>query len=169
MHQVSFDPAEMKGKIITNTSYVKKEHLDETLSVFYDAIHSGLAVSPMIEVLEEERSIKIKDRLQPYHLWRSPQAWHTGASQRWRPDRSGGARAYQVHRHAHVLATTIDPIDILTAQGLMNITGMMRTGNGRILGNLHEAPMLARDRIEGVLELLASGGSPVFLSWGSRI
>jgi len=60
MHQVSFDPSEMKGKIITNTSYVKKEHLDETLSVFYDAIHSGLAVSPMIEVLEEERSIKIK-------------------------------------------------------------------------------------------------------------
>jgi len=60
MHQVSFDPVEMKGKIITNTSYVRKERLDETLSIFYDAIHSGLAVSPMIKILEMERSIKIK-------------------------------------------------------------------------------------------------------------
>ena len=49
-------------------------------------------------------------------------------------------------------ATTIDPIDMLTAQGLTDITGMMRTGNGRILGNIQEAPMLARDRIEEVLD-----------------
>jgi repressor of nif and glnA expression len=53
-------------------------------------------------------------------------------------------------------ATTIDPIDILMAQDLTGITGMMRTGNGRILGNLQEAPMLARDRIEEVLDSLAS-------------
>lgn len=53
-------------------------------------------------------------------------------------------------------ATTIDPIDVLTAQGLTDIMGMMRTGNGRILGNIHEAPMLARDRIEEVLDLLSA-------------
>jgi repressor of nif and glnA expression len=52
-------------------------------------------------------------------------------------------------------ATTIDPIDVLTAQGLTDIVGMMRTGNGRILGNVQEAPMLARDKIEDVLDLLA--------------
>ena len=52
-------------------------------------------------------------------------------------------------------ATTIDPIDVLTAQGLTDILGMMRTGNGRILGNLQEAPMLALDVIEEVLDLLA--------------
>jgi len=52
-------------------------------------------------------------------------------------------------------ATTIDPIDILISQELTGITGMMRTGNGRILGNLQEAPMLARDRIEEVLDNLA--------------
>ncbi|HPS91025.1 MAG TPA: NrpR regulatory domain-containing protein, partial [Methanothrix sp.] len=53
-------------------------------------------------------------------------------------------------------ATTIDPIDVLTAQELTDITGMMRTGNGRILGNLQEAPMLAREKIEEVLERLTS-------------
>jgi repressor of nif and glnA expression len=53
-------------------------------------------------------------------------------------------------------ATTMDPIDILTAQGLTDIMRMMRTGNGRILGNLQEAPMLARERIEEVLDSLAN-------------
>ncbi|MCK7508971.1 MAG: DUF128 domain-containing protein [Desulfobacterales bacterium] len=45
-------------------------------------------------------------------------------------------------------ATTVDPIDLLTAQGMTDIAGMMRTGNGRILGSLQEAPFPARDRIE---------------------
>ncbi len=52
-------------------------------------------------------------------------------------------------------ATTIDPIDILISQELTDVTGMMRTGNGRVLGNLQEAPMLARERIEEVLDFLA--------------
>lgn len=166
MHQVSFDPAEMKGKIITNTSYVKKEHLDETLSVFYDAIHGGLAVSPMIEILEEERSIKIKTAcslticgvLLKHGIPVHPKGGGLIEVVEREPIRFTDMLMYW--------ATTIDPIDILTAQGLMDITGMMRTGNGRILGNLHEAPMLARERIEEVLELLASGGFAGVLELG---
>jgi len=53
-------------------------------------------------------------------------------------------------------ATTIDPIDILTSQELTDITGMMRTGEGRILGNLQEAPRLARESIEEVLDQMSS-------------
>jgi len=166
MHQVSFDPAEMRGKIITNTSYVKKERLDETLSIFYDAIHSGLAVSPMIKILEMERSIKIKTA---YSLTICGVLLKHGI-----PVHPKGGGLIEVMereptRFTDMLmywATTIDPIDILTAQGLMDITGMMRTGNGRILGNLHEAPMLARERIEAVLELLASGGFTSVLELG---
>ena len=60
MHQVSFDPVGMKGTIITNTSLVEKERLDETLAVFYDTIQSGLSVSPLIKLGEEKRLIKIK-------------------------------------------------------------------------------------------------------------
>lgn len=64
-------------------------------------------------------------------------------------------------------ANTVDLIDVLTAhQGLMDITGMMRTGNGRILDNLHEAAMIARDRIEEVLEILAQGGFTGVLELG---
>lgn len=79
MHQVSFDPVKMNGKIITNTSQVKKERLDETLNVFYDAIQSGLAVSPMIKIVEEKGSIKIKTACSLTICGVFAQAWHTGA------------------------------------------------------------------------------------------
>ena len=157
MHQVSFDPVEMKGKIITNTSLVRKGTPDETLAIFYDVIQSGLAVSPMIKIQEnEKRSIKIKTAcsltisgvLLKHGIPVHPKGGGLIEVVEREPTRFTDMLMYW--------ATTIDPIDVLTAQGLTDITGMMRTGNGRILGNLQEAPMLARDRIEEVLDLLAS-------------
>lgn len=156
MYQVSFDPVEMKGKIITNTSLVEKERLNETLAVFYDTIQSGLSVSPLIKLGEEKRLIKIKTAcsltisgvLLKYGIIVHPKGGGLIEVVEREPTRFTDMLMYW--------ATTIDPIDVLTAQGLTDIMGMMRTGNGRILGNLHEAPMLARDRIEEVLDLLAS-------------
>ncbi len=167
MHQVSFDPVEMIGKIITNTSLIKKERLEETLNVFYDAIQSGLAVSPMIKIAEEKSSIKIKTAcslticgvLLKHGIPVHPKGGGLIEVVDREPTRFTDMLMYW--------ATTIDPIDVLTAQGLMDITGMMRTGNGRILGNLQEAPMIARDRIEGVLDLLASGGFTGVLELGA--
>ncbi len=154
MHQVSFDPAKMKGKIITNTSLVEKQYLNETLAVFYDIIQSGLSVSPLIVMGEENGLIRIKTACS---LTISGVLLKLGI-----PVRPKGGGLIEVIEREPVRftdmlmywATTIDPIDVLTSQELTDITGMMRTGNGRILGNLQEAPMLARDRIEEVLELL---------------
>jgi len=156
MHQVSFDPVEMNGKIITNTSLVEKERLNETLAVFYDIIQSGLSVSPLIMLEEEKGLIKIKTACS---LTISGVLLKHGI-----PVRPKGGGLIEVvergpTRFTDMLmywATTIDPIDVLTSQELTDITGMMRTGNGRILGNLQEAPMLARERIEEVLDLLTA-------------
>ena len=166
MHQVSFNPADMKGKIITNTTRVKNEVLDETLAVFYDTINSGLAVSPMIKVMEGKRLAKIKTAcsltlcgvLLKHGIPVHPRGGGLVEVVEREPTRFTDMLMYW--------ASTIDPIDVLTAQGLMDITGMMRTGNGRILGNLHEAPMLARDRIEDMLEILAQAGFAGVLELG---
>lgn len=155
MHQVSFDPVQMKGNIITNTTMVKKEHLQEMLSVFYDAIAAGLSVSPLIKIVEEERLVRVKTACS---LTISGVLLKNGI-----PVRPKGGGLVEVigrepTRFTDMLmywATTIDPIDVLTAQGLTDIAAMMRTGNGRILGNLLEAPMLAREKIEEVLDLLS--------------
>jgi len=156
MHQVSFDPVKMKGKIITNTSLVEKQYLNETLAVFYDIIQSGLSVSPLIVLGEENGLIRIKTACS---LTISGVLLKSGI-----PVRPKGGGLIEVIEREPIRftdmlmywATTIDPIDVLTSQELTDITGMMRTGNGRILGNLQEAPMLARERIEEVLELLTA-------------
>lgn len=156
MHQVSFDPGQMRGRIITNTTKVDKKHLQETLAVFFDAISAGLAVSPLIRMEEEERQIKLKTACS---LTISGVMLKNGI-----PVRPKGGGLIEVvgrkpTRFTDMLmywATTVDPIDLLTAQGMTDIAGMMRTGNGRILGNLQEAPFPARDRIEELLEELSA-------------
>ena len=158
MQQVSFDPLRMKGRIITNTTLVKKDVLSETLDIFYDTIQSGLAVCPMIKIEDDGRYARIKTACS---LTIDGVLLKNGI-----PVRPKGGGIIEVidrepSRFTEIImywATTIDPIDMLTAQGLTNITGMMRTGNGRILGNIQEAPMLARDCIEEVLDHLTGAG-----------
>ena len=165
MHLVSFDPTEMKGKIIANTTRVNRDALDEILAVFYDTINSGRAVSPMIRVTEGKRLAKIKTACSLLPAACSLTLCDLLLKHGIPVHPRGGGLVERVEREPTRFtdmlmywATTVDPIDVLTAQGLMDITGMMRTGNGRIVDNLHEAAMIARDRIEEVLEILALGG-----------
>ncbi len=156
MQQVSFDPSTMKGRIITNTTLVGKDMLQGALEVFYDTIQSGLAVCPMIKIEPDGRRMRIKTACS---LTIDGILLKSGI-----PIRPKGGGLIEVAdrepmRFTDMImywASTIDPIDILTAQELTEITGMMSTGNGRILGNLQEAPMLARDRIEEILDNLES-------------
>jgi repressor of nif and glnA expression len=156
MQQVSFDPHAMKGKIITNTTRVRRESLADLLGIFSDTIHSGLAVCPFIKIEEERKSFKIKTACS---LTIDGMLLKQGI-----PVKPKGGGIVEVAQRVPIRftemimywATTIDPIDILTSQELTDITGMMRTGEGRILGNLQEAPMLARESIEEVLDQLSS-------------
>jgi repressor of nif and glnA expression len=155
MHQVTFDPVRMEGKIITNTSVVRREDFEAILGVFSDTISSGLAVCPIIKIEDLGSLVQIRTVCS---LTFDGVLLKHGI-----PVRPKGGGIIEVinrepTRFTDMLmywATTIDPIDILIAQELTGITGMMRTGNGRILGNLQEAPMLARDRIEEVLDSMA--------------
>lgn len=155
IHQVTFNPERMEGRIITNESLVRQEDLEDTLSIFYDTINSGLAVSPMLKI---EKSGSYSKIFSACSLTIDGVLLKNGI-----PIRPKGGGVIEVIEREPVRfidmlmywATTIDPIDVLISQELSCINGMMRTGSGRILGNLQEAPMLARDRIEEVLENLA--------------
>ncbi|MFU8767045.1 MAG: NrpR regulatory domain-containing protein, partial [Candidatus Methanoperedens sp.] len=63
-------------------------------------------------------------------------------------------------------STTIDPLDVLMSQELTSVTEMINTGSGKILANLREAPMAARDRIEEVLDALVGAGFSCILELG---
>lgn len=63
-------------------------------------------------------------------------------------------------------STTIDPLDVFMSQELTSVTRMINTGTGKILANLREAPMSARDRIEQVLDSLVEAGFSCILEVG---
>jgi repressor of nif and glnA expression len=154
MQQVTFDPISGHGRIITNTSLVPSGQVGETLEVFRDVISSGLAVCPLIKVEGIGEFARIHT---PCSMTIDGVLLKHGV-----PIRPKGGGLVEVvgrepRRFTDMLmywATTIDPIDILISQELTGISEMMRTGDGRILGNLSEAPMLARERIEELLDLL---------------
>jgi repressor of nif and glnA expression len=166
MHKVSFDPRRMEGKIITNTSVVDLEMLDPTLRIFRDVMESGLTVSPYLKLETLGSRAKI---MSACSITVSGVLLKAGV-----PIRPKGGGVIEVIdrepvRFTDMLmywATTIDPIDVLISQELTSVVEMMQTGSGRILGNLQEAPMLARERIEERLEVLTEAGFSGVLDLG---
>ncbi|MHC1631062.1 MAG: DUF128 domain-containing protein [Methanotrichaceae archaeon] len=154
MQKVSFDPKRQKGRIVTNTSVVSLKMLDATLRIFRDVIESGLSVSPFVKVGSETNQARIQTACS---ITIDGVLMKSGV-----PIRPKGGGVIEVVdrepvRFTDILmyrATTIDPIDVLISQELTCVSSMMQTGSGRILGNLQEAPMLARKRIEDMLEIL---------------
>ena len=155
IHQMDFDPFKIEGRIITNTSLVERKNLEETLSILNDTIKSGLTVCPLVKIEENGKFARIYTACS---LTLDGILMKQGI-----PVKPKGGGIIEVIerepiRFTEMLmywATTIDPIDLLICQDLTAITQMMRTGNGRILGNLQEAPMLARTKIEEILSILA--------------
>ena len=166
MQKVSFDPQRMEGDIITNTTMVDLKMLDSTLRIFRDVMESGLAVSPYLKVETFGSRAKI---LSACSITVSAILLKAGV-----PVRPRGGGVIEVIdrepvRFTDMLmywATTIDPIDVLISQELTSVLEMMQTGSGRILGNLQEAPMLAVERIEERLEVLAEAGFSGVLDLG---
>jgi repressor of nif and glnA expression len=166
MQMVSFDPRRMEGKIIANTSLVDLEMLNPTLRIFRDVMASGLAVSPYLKVETLGDRARI---MSACSITISGVLLKAGV-----PVRPKGGGVIEVIdrepvRFTDMLmywATTIDPIDVLISQELTSVVEMMETGSGRILGNLQEVPMLAKESIEERLEVLAEVGFAGVLDLG---
>jgi repressor of nif and glnA expression len=63
-------------------------------------------------------------------------------------------------------STTIDPLEVLMSQELTSVMEMIRTGTGKILANLREAPMIARDIIDSTLSDMVEAGITGILEVG---
>lgn len=176
MYQVTFDPAQRKGKIIANISIIDESDLEKVIPLFRQAVHSGLSVSPHIKVIkpgETVGNVRIEKRkiglATPCSITVDGVLLKAGVSVK---PKFGGV--VEIHegsplRFTDILnydSTTMDPLDILMSQDLTSITEMINTGSGKILANLREAPMAARGRIEQVLDSLLEAGFSCILEVG---
>jgi global nitrogen regulator NrpRII len=192
MYEVTFDPVLRKGKIIANLSIVNESDFKTVLDLFRQAMHSGLSVSPYIKIIrpgEKVGGMKIEKGKIGIATACSItiDAVLLKAGIPVKP-RFGGV--VEIHdgtplRFTDILtydSTTIDPLDVLMSQELTSVTEMIRTGSGKILANMREAPMAARERIEERLDALVEAASlklgnltAIYLAsrlegirWGSR-
>lgn len=176
MYQVTFDPIQRKGKIIANISIINENDFQKVISLFRQAVHSGLSVGPFIRVVHAGENIG-SIKIEPGKIGLATTCSITidgvllkaGVSVR---PKFGGV--VEIHdgaplRFTDILSydsTTIDPLDILMSQELTSVTEMINTGSGKILANMREAPMAARGKIEQVLDSLVEAGFSCILEVG---
>lgn len=176
MYEVSFDPVKRKGKIIANISIVNETDFKRVLELFRQAMHSGLSVSPYIKI------ISAGEKIGNVTIGKGKTGIATACSitidgvllKAGVPVKPRFGGVVEIHdgsplRFTDILtydSTTIDPLDVLMSQELTSVTGMVNTGSGKILANLREAPMAARNRIEQVLDSLVEAGFSCILEVG---
>jgi repressor of nif and glnA expression len=176
MYEVTFDPISRKGKIIANISIVDESDFKKVIDLFRQAVHSGLSVSPYIKIVRSgEKTGNVKIEKGKVGIATACSITIDGvllkAGVPVKP-RFGGVVEIQDGsplRFTDILAydsTTIDPLDVLMSQELTSVTEMIGTGSGKILANLREAPMGARNRIEQVLDSLVAAGFSCILEVG---
>jgi repressor of nif and glnA expression len=176
MYEVTFDPVQRKGKIIVNTSSVDEADIKKALDVIRQAVYSGLSVSPYVKIIHPGEkignvkiekgkigiatacSITIDGVLLKTGIPVKPKFGGVVEIKHGSPLRFTDILAYD--------STTIDPLDVLMSQELTSVAEMINTGSGKILANLREAPMAARDRIEEMLGSLVEAGFSCILEVG---
>ncbi len=176
MYEVSFDPVKRKGKIIANISIVNETDFKRVLELFRRAMHSGLSVSPYIKI------IRPGEKIGNINIEKGKIGIATACSitldgvllKAGVPVKPRFGGVVEIHdgsplRFTDILtydSTTIDPLDVLMSQELTSVTEMVNTGSGKILANLREAPMAARNMIEQSLDSLVEAGFSCILEVG---
>ncbi len=168
MYQVSFNPKTREGDIVVNVSMVDKKDLDETLEVFRQVMYSGLSVCSYVKLFEEGDvfsgmtipagkagiatvcSITIDGVLLKHGIPVKPLFGGIVQVKDRVPARFTDIIRYE--------CTTIDPLEVLMSQDLTSVREMMKTGSGKILANLREVPMTAKDEVDHLINRLLTAG-----------
>jgi repressor of nif and glnA expression len=153
MYRTTFDPKKMDGDIILNLSIIDKKDLDDVLGIFKMVISSGLSVTPYVKIISEGESIgdltvekgkvgigtvcsiTIDGVLLKAGIPVNPKLGGIVQIRNGTPVRFTDVLTY--------VSTTVDPLEVLMSQVITSVSEMLRTGSGKILANLREAPMVA--------------------------
>ncbi|MDY6958218.1 MAG: DUF128 domain-containing protein [Halobacteriota archaeon] len=165
---MTLDPRIKSGSVISNFSIIREDDLQDALDIFNQVSSIGLVVSPYFRILREGESMgTMKVGEGEVGLATVCSITIDGVLMKSGvPTNLKGGGIVQVvkgrpMRFTHFIDyryTTIDPLEVLMSQKLTSVMNVVKTGSGRILANLREAPMVARDAIEETLDLLNAAG-----------
>ncbi|MEA1985370.1 MAG: DUF128 domain-containing protein [Euryarchaeota archaeon] len=161
MFRTTLDISSMEGDMIVNLSMIKASDLDDALGIIHMAVNSGLSVSPFLKVLYAGEtigglmiregdigiatmcSITIDGVLLKTGIITNPKLGGVVQIRNGTPVRFTDVLTYA--------STTIDPLEVLMSQDITSVTEMLQTGSGKILANLREVHLSARDDINSIL------------------
>lgn len=176
IYGVSFDPSSGSGRIVTNISLIDSEDVDNILPIFRDVMLSGLTVSPLVKMLSSGESVNgliipngkygiaticsitVDGIFLKHGIPVKPRFGGLVEVKDGNPVRFTDLVRYD--------STTIDPLEILMSQPLTSVSDMLTIGSGKILANLREITMNARDRVEEILDDMLSVGFSGILEVG---
>jgi repressor of nif and glnA expression len=176
IYNMTFDPLSNSGKIVINISIISSEQIDNILPIFRDVMTSGLTLSSLIRIfspgesigsliIPEDKhgigticSISIDGMLLKQGIPIKPKFGGLVEIKKGIPVRFTDLVMYN--------STTIDPLEILMSQSLTSVSDMLTSGSGKILANLREITMNARDKVEEVLDIITSAGFSGILEVG---
>ena len=160
IYDVTFDPKRMDGKVIANISYVDSNDLDSVIDIYRRLHRWGLSIGPYIKIVDENTggkvgilticSITIDGVLLKSAVPSNPIGGGVLYVESVRGVRFTDFLKYE--------STTMDPLETLAGMGLTSIMKVVETGSGRILANVREVPMIAKDDVETLLGDMVDAG-----------
>lgn len=155
---VTFDPKKRRGKVIVNVSFINEDDLKTALKIFKRSITGGISISPFINTEPADNkgevaiitmcSITIDGVLLKHGIPTNLRGGGITEVTNRRPTRFTDFLDYR--------CTTLDPLEILMSQHLTSANKTINTGSGKILANLREIPMVAKEHAEEILGDLMS-------------
>ncbi len=168
--RMDFDIRTQKGSVIINISYIKKEDIDSAIDILLPVFKTGFTMGQLVRLYNEG------DRIGTSHV----PAGYTGLgtvcsftlngilTRNGIPvlSRFGGLLQIEQSKPTRFVeiinydGTSIDPLEIFIQSGMVNLSDITETGDGRIGANLFEIPAEARRqtaRIVGRMEKLGLG------------
>lgn len=168
MFRTTFDPRSKEGELIVNVSIINSEDFDDVLRIFKMAASGGLSLSPYLKIFHEGDSIggmeieegkvgfatvcsiTIDGVLLKSGILVKPKFGGVVQIKDGLPSRFTDLLTY--------VSTSIDPLEVLMSQEITSVTQILRTGSGKLLANVREIHMSARDDVERVLSDLMDAG-----------
>lgn len=168
VYRTTLDPKTRNGDVIVNTALVDKNKFEPAISTIKAVLEKRYGVSPYVKILEEE------ERLDDIIIPRGKIGIATVCSitldgillKSGIPveTKYGGLIEIRDGKPAHFseliayAGTSIEPIQIFMSKQLTSVSSAIKTGSGRVLGNIREIPSVALANAREVLNAIKDIG-----------
>ncbi len=168
IYRMSYNLKSERGTIIVNISLLDARELKKALAIMKKVIGAGYASSPLIKVAHEGEniaevsvpkgkigiatmcSITIDGLLTKAGVPVSPKFGGVLEIENREPKRFTDVITYQ--------GSSLDPLEVFASRKMTSYLNVVKMGSGRILANLREIPMLARDSAQDIINQAKRNG-----------